>query len=175
MVSILSMIVIFCILLWIIISDSLFRKTEYYRQTQKTPFTFLSDKGSYGEYLTYKELKSYEKSGAKFLFNCYLPTQDGKTSEIDVMMIHTSGIYVFESKNYSGWIFGSEEGKTWTQTLPSGRKAHKEHFYNPVMQNRTHIKWLRKQISDSVPVHSIIVFSERCELKYVRNAVARWC
>ena len=117
MVSILSMIVIFCILLWIIISDSLFRKTEYYRQTQKTPFTFLSDKGSYGEYLTYKGLKSYEKSGAKFLFNCYLPTQDGKTSEIDVMMIHTSGIYVFESKNYSGYSLGSVSSSSSNSVL----------------------------------------------------------
>lgn len=167
MIGILSMIAIIGTLLWFIISDSVFRKTEYYKQTRKKLFTFLSDKGSYGEYLTYKALKHYEKSGAKFLFNCYLPAQDEKTSEIDVMMLHSSGIYVFESKNYSGWIFGSEDGKTWTQTLPSGREAHKEHFYNPVMQNRSHIKWLRKQIGDSVPIHSIIVFSERCELKNI--------
>ena len=153
------------ILLWIIIAESIFRKSEYYKQTGKGLFALRVDAGTYGEYLTYKNLQEFEKNGAKFLFNCYLPTEKGKTSEIDVIMIHTSGVYVFESKNYSGWIFGSEDSHNWTQTLPSGRKAHKEHFYNPIMQNRTHIKWLRKQIGDTIPVHSIIVFSERCELK----------
>ncbi len=156
-----------CLLIWFIIVDSVYKKTVYYKQTGKSIFTFISDKGAYGEYLTYKQLKRYEKTGARFLFNCYLPAQDKKTSEIDVMMLHTSGIYVFESKNYSGWIFGSEDGKTWTQTLPSGREAHKEHFYNPIMQNRTHIKWLKHQIGENYPIYSIIVFSERCELKSI--------
>ncbi|NLK22184.1 MAG: NERD domain-containing protein [Epulopiscium sp.] len=26
-------------------------------------------------------------------------------------------MYVFESKNYSGWIFGNEKDKNWTQML----------------------------------------------------------
>ena len=126
------------------------------------------DLGKYGEYLTYKCLRSYEKEGAKFLFNCYLPRDNGETTEIDVLMIYKSGLYVFESKNYSGWIFGNEKGKTWTQTLPQGRRSHKEHFLNPVMQNNLHIKWLRNLLQDeTIPVHSVIVFSERCTLKKV--------
>lgn len=83
------------------------------------------------------------------------------------MMIYRSGIYVLESKNYSGWIFGSEYAKIWTQTLPSGRKAHKEHFLNPILQNKLHIKWLQEQIGDQMPIHSIVVFSERCTLKQI--------
>ena len=82
-----------------------------------------------------------------------------------MIMIHQSGIYVFESKNYSGWIFGSEDSKNWTQTLPSGRKAHKEYFLNPIIQNKVHIKWLVKLIGEESPIHSIIVFSERCTLR----------
>lgn len=39
------------------------------------------------------------------LRNIYVP-YNGKTSEIDVLMIREKGIFVFESKNYSGWIFG---------------------------------------------------------------------
>jgi hypothetical protein len=31
------------------------------------------EKGKSGEYLVYKVLQNYEKDGAKFLFNCYLP------------------------------------------------------------------------------------------------------
>jgi len=99
----------------------------------------------------------------KFLFNCYIPKQNGTTSEIDLIMLHTSGIYVFESKNYSGWIYGAESQRMWTQTFGNG---HKEHFYNPLMQNSTHIKWLRHLITDidESIYNSVIVFSNRCRL-----------
>ena len=145
-----------------------YKKTVYYRITGNSFLAMIFDLGKYGEYLTYKCLRPYEAEGAKFLFNCYLPRDNDDTTEIDVLMIHKSGLYVFESKNYSGWIFGSERGKTWTQTLPQGRGSHKEHFLNPVMQNNLHIKWLKNLLQDdTIPVHSIIVFSERCTLKKV--------
>lgn len=146
----------------------LYKKTDYYQITGYSYLFMRLDLGRYGEYLTYRCLRSYENKGAKFLFNCYLPRDNGETTEIDVLMIYKSGLYVFESKNYSGWIFGNEKGRTWTQTLPQGRKSHKEHFLNPVMQNKLHIKWLRNLIQDeTIPIHSVVVFSERCTLKKV--------
>ena len=145
-----------------------YKKTAYYQITGYSYLSMRLDIGRYGEYLTYRCLRPYESKGAKFLFNCYLPRDNGDTTEIDVLMIYKSGLYVFESKNYSGWIFGSEKGKTWTQTLPQGRSSRKEHFLNPVMQNKLHIKWLKSLLQDeSIPIHSVIVFSERCTLKKV--------
>ena len=42
-------------------------------------------------------------------------------------------------------------------------------FYNPVKQNKAHIEWLLKFLGDeTLPVHSYIVFSERCELKNIQ-------
>ena len=137
--------------------------STYYKSTRKSFFELNQDTGAYGEYLCYLQLKSYEREGARFLFNCYLPREKDDTTEIDVMMISHSGIFVLESKNYSGWIFGSETRKNWTQSLPNRRGSIKNHFYNPIMQNRNHIKWLRKQVDESVPLHSLVVFSERCE------------
>lgn len=140
-------------------------KSTYYSATHRSFITILFNTGAYGEYLTYNCLRKYESDGAKFLFNCYLPKDNDDTSEIDVMMIYKSGIYVFESKNYSGWIFGSESSKMWTQSLPNGRSSKKERFYNPIMQNKTHIKWLEQQVDETDPLHSIVVFSQRCEFK----------
>ena len=138
---------------------------SYYKDTKKPFFTLNKDPGAFGEFLCYKALRHYEKEGARFLFNCYLPKENEDTTEIDVMMISKFGIFVLESKNYSGWIFGSENKKNWTQSLPNGRRSIKNHFYNPIMQNRVHIKWLEKQVDVTVPLHCLIVFSERCELK----------
>lgn len=143
-----------------------YTKTTYYKST-KIPLSQLKqDAGRYGEYLIYKELQWLEQYGARFLFNAYIPKKNGKTSEIDVIMICDKGIFVYESKNYSGWIFGSENQKNWYQTIHAGRgNINKETFYNPIMQNRSHIKHLSALFPHKIPSQSIIVFSNKCTLK----------
>ena len=123
-------------------------------------------RGSYGEKLTVRKLKWVQLFGrkGKVLRNVYLPKDNGDTSEIDVLFITQKGIFVFESKNYSGWIFGDEKSLNWTAMLPNKQKNR---FYNPIMQNRTHMKWLGNYVGEEIPLFSIIVFSERCELKKV--------
>lgn len=163
------MYLIFAILIAVaIVKYYKYTQCAYYQITQNSPLQLYFDKGCLGEYMTYKRLRSAEKLGAKFLFNLYIPKGEGETTEIDILMIHPKGLFVFESKNYSGWIFGSELQKNWYQTLPQGRgRSHKESFYNPIMQNRTHIKHLKMLLGEDVPMHSIITFSERCTLKKV--------
>lgn len=79
-----------------------YMNSTYYKVTKKPFLAMRTDVGTYGEYCIFKLLKSYENKGAKFLFNVYLPKGEGETTEIDVLMICSQGIYVFESKNYSG-------------------------------------------------------------------------
>lgn len=125
------------------------------------------DKGSFGEYLIKYALANVSGYN-KVLCNVYVP-YNGKTSEIDVILIHEKGIFVFESKNYSGWIFGELDNRYWTQYLSNKQKNR---FYNPIKQNTTHIKALSKYLGIDVSEFiSYIVFSQRCELKEVpRNS-----
>lgn len=109
-------------------------------------------------------MKLFGRNG-KVLRNVYVPKNNGETSEIDVLFITQKGIFVIESKNYSGWIFGAEKDAYWTAML---QNKSKNRFYNPIKQNQTHIKWLGKYLGDDdIPLFSLIVFSERCELKKV--------
>lgn len=147
------------------VKEKKFKSTSYYKVTGNSYRKTRSDLGTWGEYLTFKELEHLEKDGAKFLFNLYIPKDDGTTTEIDVIVITSSGILVCESKNYSGWIFGSEFQKYWMQTLPKGRKSHKTTFLNPIIQNKGHIKWLKNIVGDEIDIRSVIVFSERCTFK----------
>lgn len=147
------------------VKEKKFKSTSYYKVTGNSYRKTRSDLGTWGEYLTFKEIEYLEKEGAKFLFNLYIPKSDGTTTEIDVLVITSSGILVCESKNYSGWIFGSEFQKYWMQTLPKGRKSHKTIFLNPIIQNKGHIKWLRTIVGDATDIKSVIVFSERCTFK----------
>lgn len=166
-----SIFLAFIVVIILLFSEYLKRKkyqeSEYYAITKNSYESVRKDKGKYGEYLIYKYLLPLQ-GDKKFLFNCYLPRENGKTTEIDVILLHNSGIYVFESKNYSGWIFGTESQRTWTQTLPNGRNSRKEHFYNPIMQNMGHIKWIKNYIGDNYPIYSIITFSDRCKLQKIQ-------
>lgn len=145
-----------------------YKETSYYRFTKNSYWKLLFDKGKLGEYAIFKRLKYMENENAKFLFNVYIPKEDGTTTEIDVLLICPKGIIVFESKNYSGWIFGNESNKNWTQTLPRGRgKSEKSHFLNPIIQNKGHIKHLKHFLGIDVNIKSVIAFSERCTLKDV--------
>ena len=158
------MIVLFFMLLIIvlvcIIKYAGYVNSTYYKITKKPVLAMRTDVGSYGEYCIFKLLKSYES---------HLPKGENETTEIDALMICSQGIYVFESKNYSGWIFGNEKYKTWTQTLPQGkgRPSKKEKFLNPIMQNKLHIRCLNEYLKEEYPVYSVIAFSQRCELKKI--------
>ncbi|MDB3880001.1 NERD domain-containing protein [Alphaproteobacteria bacterium] len=150
-----------------IIRFVLYRKSSYYQIT-KVPFSKLN-KGEFGEYLIWKVLKRFERNGGKFLFNLYIPKPNDETTEVDVVLIHPKGFFVIESKNYNGWIFGGEKNRYWTQTLPMGRgyESNKERFYNPLRQNGSHIKHLKRILSRTVPMWSVIVFSDECTFKDV--------
>ena len=81
--------------------------STYRKDTKKSAFKVLNDVGAQGEYRIYKCLRKYEKQGARFLFNTYLPKgENGETTEIDVIMICYQGIFVFESKNIKNVLWG---------------------------------------------------------------------
>lgn len=69
----------------------------------------------------------------------YVPRPDGQGStQIDHVVISPFGIFVIETKNYKGWIFGSEKQANWTQQI----YRRKERFQNPLHQNKLHVRAL---------------------------------
>ena len=122
------------------------------------------DKGQRGEDLI-ADILCGTVTGEFALFrNVYVPNK-GKTSEIDLLMVHEKGLFVFESKNYNGLISGSMDAMNWVHIHPNRKKYL---FYNPVRQNRTHIRALSRYLD--IPERfflSYIVFSDRCALERV--------
>lgn len=84
------------------------------------------------------------------------------TSQIDHVVVSKYGMFVIETKNYKGWIFGHENSEKWTQNI----YGHKYTLANPVKQNQSHIRALRNVLSDidRCPIISIIAFSGRASL-----------
>jgi hypothetical protein len=124
-------------------------------------------RGKYGERKTRSELRFLKLFGrdGKILKNIYVPKSEGGTTEIDNLFITRKGIFVLETKNYSGWIFGNEKDYQWTQSFSNGKK---QRFYNPILQNRSHIKHLTAYLEKKIPYYSIIVFLDNgCKLKKI--------
>ena len=95
------------------------------------------------------------------LHNVTLPTPDG-TTQIDHVFVSCFGIFVVETKNMKGWIFGEENQKQWTQKFP--KTSFK--FQNPLRQNYKHIKAL-EALLDAPPaaIHSVVVFVGKSTFK----------
>ena len=100
----------------------------------------------------------------KILNNIMLPTSRG-TSQIDHVIISPYGIFVVETKNYKGWIFGSENSDNWTQVI----YKRKTTFRNPIKQNWGHIYALKEVLKDFKKINfiPIIIFAGSSDLKRV--------
>ena len=103
-----------------------------------------------------------EKDVYHRLNNITLPLADGGSTQIDHVIVSRYGIFVIETKNYKGWIFGNEKQRQWTQVI-MGRKYK---FQNPLRQNYLHIKTLSDLLELEMSYfHSMIAFIGECELK----------
>lgn len=122
-------------------------------------------KGYRGEQNIFRTINSCGIHKDNIFCNAYIPKND-VFSEIDIIAVTTNGIIVIESKNYSGWIFGTDSHKNWTQTLP---RSNKNSFYNPVKQNQSHINTLANFLQlDTTYFINIVVFGDNCELKSIK-------
>lgn len=95
----------------------------------------------------------------------YVKKKGGGYSQIDLVVATPQGLVVIEVKDYSGWLFGNEKQRYWTQILNYGREKYR--FYNPIMQNTGHIKALREQSEQfaRLSIYNIVLFGGNCRLK----------
>jgi RNA polymerase subunit RPABC4/transcription elongation factor Spt4 len=119
-------------------------------------------KGYIGEKIIAFVLKRLDKEKYTVINDVMVEVERG-TSQIDHVIVSNFGVFVVETKNYSGWIFGDDTSRYWTQVI----YKRKEKFYNPIRQNLGHIKALKKVLADypNLLYIPIVVFSINADLK----------
>ena len=112
-------------------------------------------KGVMGEFVINLTAKWFlDKNRYHLLKNVTLPTEDGST-QIDHIIVSIFGVFVVETKNMNGWIFGSPNQRTWTQKI----YKHSSKFQNPLHQNYKHVKTLESLLGlNDKQIHSVVVF-----------------
>jgi hypothetical protein len=112
-------------------------------------------KGFAGEMLVHISAKIHlNREKYHILRNVTLPTADG-TTRIDHIIVSEYGVFVIETKNMKGWIFGGAHQKTWTQKI----FKYMNEFQNPLHQNCKHVETLKSilELNDQ-QIFSIVVF-----------------
>lgn len=124
----------------------------------KTPWF----KGMIGEAFINLGIRLFlDKREYHLLKNVTLPTPQG-TTQIDHVIVSRFGLFVIETKNIKGWIFGNPAHKSWTQQLY--RRRHT--FQNPLRQNYLHLMTLKSLLGlADHQLHSIIYFIGDCTFK----------
>jgi predicted RNA-binding Zn-ribbon protein involved in translation (DUF1610 family) len=130
-----------------------------------------SIKGWFGEKATSLRIWAFldTKNYPRF-HDVIVPAKSG-TTQIDHLVVSRYGLFVIETKNMKGWIFGSGNQPKWTQCL-YGRKLYffqsstKYPFQNPLRQNYRHIKCLSEYLDlEQRYFHSIVFFNGGCSFK----------
>lgn len=112
-------------------------------------------KGITGEFLVNTAARLFlAKDEYHLIKDVTLQTDDG-TTQIDHIIVSRYGVFVIETKNMKGWIFGSANQKTWTQKI----YKHTHKFQNPLHQNYKHVKTLETLLDiPASAIHSLVVF-----------------
>ena len=104
------------------------------------------------------------------VFNDFLIKKGNYTTQIDHIIISRYGVFVLETKNVHGKVYGSGNSEYWKQYLPdTGYRRYgttQEHqLRNPIWQNTGHINSLRRHVfGNNVPIYGIVAFSDDTEL-----------
>ena len=119
-------------------------------------------KGKRGEKLVAGRLRKGLPDEYRILNDIYLPLPDGTTTQIDHIVVSQYGVFVVETKTYSGWIFGDEKSKEWTQSI----YRKKSRFQNPMRQNYKHICALADNLGiDKSYFRGVVAFTGDCTFK----------
>ncbi len=141
------------------------RRNSQFRQNwpQKDRWFRSERKGCLGETLLHQFLcEKLDNQQYLILNDIMLPTEDGTTTQIDHIVVSQWGVFVIETKTYSGWIFGSEYDAQWTVTHGN----RKDSFQNPLRQNYKHIATLSECLGISKEYFkTVIAFCGESEFK----------
>lgn len=98
-----------------------------------------------------------------------IKNEKGNTSQIDHLVVSVYGLFVIETKNYKGWIFGNEKNEKWCQVI----YRQKNFFRNPVKQNCSHVYALKSILKDYSDLRyvPIVVFAGSAVLKQIVSNV----
>ena len=114
-------------------------------------------RGEQGEKLAASILDA-DQSFHRLINNLVLLGDNQVSHQIDHILIRSNGIFVIETKNYYGNITGLEDESYWKKSFFVNCKINTDTFHNPLKQNQSHIRIIKRVIGKDYPIYCFVVF-----------------
>ncbi len=124
--------------------------------------------GIQGERFTNYHLRPLLRNDEYLLTNLLIPLKNGRTTEIDSVIISRKGIFCIETKNWAGQIYGNDTDEYWDQIYDDPYKANRRPK-NPVIQNERHCSVLDHIFHGHFTVEGAVIFVNDNAEYYVKS------
>ncbi len=116
-----------------------------------------------------KKLLDRNLSGKRYVYNNLMFKFNGNVSQIDHVVINKYGIFVIETKHWSGTVFGKDDDQVWTLVKRGGKK--KKVMGNPVTQNEIHVRKLAEILMvDRFYFRNMVVFLKNTNTQFINSS-----
>jgi hypothetical protein len=119
-------------------------------------------KGWFGEKKTTFNMWLSLDSSVYHRYHNLIISGKNETTQIDHLIVSQYGLFIVETKNKKGWIFGSEGRSKWTQSIFGNNYS----FQNPLRQTYRQKNVLAEflYLNESL-IHTVIFFNGDCTFK----------
>lgn len=125
--------------------------------------------GFQGEKFANYHLRPLLRNDEYLLTNLLIPLRNGKTTEIDSVIISRKGIFCIETKNWAGQIYGNDNDEYWEQIYDDPYKENRRPK-NPVIQNERHCSVLDHLFHGHFTVEGAVIFVNGSAEYYVKSS-----
>lgn len=136
--------------------------------------------GDIGEKIVGQRLQAIVNTYGGYLYNDFcFEDEYGFSSQIDHILITTGGVFIIETKNMVGTIYGDKDDEQWDYIKTQNENIYEKIIRNPIIQNQGHINHLRemfasippKMISMAIFVHTDISYIDSNQVYNLPDAI----
>ena len=125
--TVVELTIIISVVIGVIVISSIVKSNRRKRERELIESVTSLNRGTNSELYLILQLLKRGTPPITIFHDLIIKKDNDEFSQIDLVLVTSEGIIVFEVKDFSGWIYGSGNNTNWTKVLSYGRKKYK--FY----------------------------------------------
>lgn len=124
--------------------------------------------GDIGEKIVGQQLQAIANTYGGYLYNDFcFEDEYGFSSQIDHILITIGGIFIIETKNIVGTLYGDKDDEQWECIKDQNGNIYGKTVKNPIIQNQGHINHLREMFASIPPKMTSMVIFIHTDISYI--------
>lgn len=124
--------------------------------------------GDIGEKIVGQRLQTIVNTYGGYLYNDFcFEDEYGFSSQIDHILITLGGVFIIETKNMVGTVYGDKDAEQWKCIKYQNGNIYEKMIGNPIIQNQGHINHLRDMFASIPPKMTSMVIFVDTDISYI--------